>query len=100
MEERDVGGFAAQMTTVTKAVPAVATSAAKMSAVTWLPPINVVVRGLPFQFTIESIVKPVPFTVSVNAPAARRGARGDQRLVDERDRSLGQRLSGEAYGAQ
>src|SRR5271155_4898103 len=58
--------------TVIFAVPAVAMSLAKIAAVSCIEPTNVVTRGLPFQFTLELLMKPPPVTVSVNAapPAA------------------------------
>ena len=55
----------AGLTTVTEAVAAVAMSELRMDAVTCEPLTNVVVRGLPFQFTVEPDTKPVPLTVSV-----------------------------------
>ena len=58
----------AGVTTVTPAVPAVAMSAAVMAAVSCVALTNVVVRALPFQFTVEFAVKLVPLTVKVNAP--------------------------------
>src|SRR4029077_5172001 len=51
--------------TVTWIVPAVAMSAAEIAAVNWVLLENVVVRGDPFQFTTEVVMKPEPFTVSV-----------------------------------
>src|SRR5579862_8994684 len=56
----------AGLDTVTVAVPAVATSVALMVAVTCELETNVVVRALPFQFTVAPETKPVPFTVKVN----------------------------------
>src|SRR5580704_11128357 len=53
--------------TVTFAVPAVAISLAKIDAVSCIELTNVVTRGLPFQFTLELVMKPPPVTVSVNA---------------------------------
>ena len=53
--------------TVTLIVPAVAMSAAEIAAVSWALLENVVVRGAPFQFTTEVVMKPEPFTVSVKA---------------------------------
>jgi hypothetical protein len=57
------GGF----TTVTRAVPANAMSAAAIAAFTWVEEPYVVMTFDPFQFTVEPETKPVPFTVSVNA---------------------------------
>lgn len=53
----------AGVTTVTATVPAVAMSAAKIAAVNCVALTNCVVRGLPFQFTVEVAVKFVPLTV-------------------------------------
>jgi hypothetical protein len=61
----------AGFTTVTWAVPAVAMSAAVITAVNWVEETYVVARLDPFQFTVEPEAKAVPFTVSVNpAPPA------------------------------
>src|SRR5271155_4062251 len=53
-------------------MPAVAMSPAKIAAVSCIEFTKVVTRGLPFQFTLELLMKPPPVTVSVNAapPAA------------------------------
>jgi hypothetical protein len=59
----------AGVTTVTLATPAVARSLAAMAAVSWVAETKVVVRGLPFHWTTESVMKPVPFTVRVKAAA-------------------------------
>src|SRR5260370_24439891 len=56
------------LATVIVAVLALATSAAEIAAVNCELFTNVVVRGLPFQFTTEAETNPVPFTVRVNAP--------------------------------
>jgi hypothetical protein len=56
----------AGFTTVTDAVPAVATFAAGTIAVSLIEETNVVVRGEPFQLTTEVETKLVPFTVKVN----------------------------------
>ena len=63
---------AAHPATVIEAVPGVAMSAAGTVAVSFVEETNVVVNGLPFQFTVEPETKLVPFTVSVNCgpPAA------------------------------
>jgi len=55
------------VTTETWAVPAAAMSVLGMAAVTWALLTNVVVRGAPFQRTVEPETKPLPLTVSVNA---------------------------------
>src|SRR6266404_66681 len=62
----------AGVTTVTCGVPAAATSAAAMAAVSWVALTKTVVRTAPFQLTVEPLTKPVPVTVSVKAalPAA------------------------------
>ena len=57
--------------TVIEAVPGVAMSEAGTVTVSWVEETNVVVSGLPFQFTVVSDTKLVPFTVNVNcAPPA------------------------------
>src|SRR5438093_630351 len=53
--------------TVTLAVPAVATSVAEIAAVSCVADTTVVVRAAPFQRTTEPPTKFVPVTVSVNA---------------------------------
>ena len=55
-----------EVTTVIEAVPAVAMRAAGTVAVSCVAETNVVVSGVPFQFTVEPETKLVPFTVSVN----------------------------------
>jgi hypothetical protein len=56
------------LNTVTVALPALATSAALIAAVSCVGDTYVVVRLVPFQRTAELGTKFVPFTVSVNAP--------------------------------
>jgi predicted anti-sigma-YlaC factor YlaD len=56
----------AGLATVMVAVLATATSAAAMDAVSCDALTNVVVRGLPFQWTTEAETNPVPLTVRVN----------------------------------
>ena len=51
--------------TVTTAVRATATSVLEMLAVSCELVTNVVVFALPFQFTVDPVTKPVPFTVNV-----------------------------------
>src|SRR5436190_1904523 len=58
----------AGVATVICAVPAAATSAAEMAAVSCVALRNVVVRGAPFQRTVEPLTKPLPFTRSVSDP--------------------------------
>jgi hypothetical protein len=55
----------AGLATVTEPVEAVAMSEPRIVAVSCEPLTNVVVRGLPFQFTTDPDTNPVPFTVSV-----------------------------------
>ena len=55
-----------EVTTVIEAVPAVAMSGAGTVAVSCVAETNVVVSGVPFQFTVEPETKFVPFTVNVN----------------------------------
>jgi hypothetical protein len=64
--------FAAQVPTMTEAVPGVAMSEAGTVAVSFVEETNVVTRELPFQLTVDPETKLVPFTVSVNCgpPAA------------------------------
>ena len=69
--EFDVPPPGAGFTTVTDAVPTVATFAAGTIAVSWVEETNVVVKGEPFQLTVEAgevETKLVPFTVKVNWP--------------------------------
>jgi hypothetical protein len=49
--------------TVTSAVPALATSVARMVALNCELLTKVVARALPFQFTVEPLTNPLPFTV-------------------------------------
>jgi hypothetical protein len=58
----------AGLKTVTGAVPALATSAAVIAAVTWVLLTNVVTRLLPFQRTTVPEEYLVPLTVRVKAP--------------------------------
>src|SRR5438477_80722 len=55
------------VTTVTCGVPAAATSAAAMAAVSCVALTKVVVRVAPFHLTVLPLTKPVPVTVSVKA---------------------------------
>jgi len=69
--EFDVPPPGAGFTTVTDAVPTVATFAAGTIAVSCVEETNVVVKGEPFQLTVEAgevETKLVPFTVKVNWP--------------------------------
>src|SRR6267143_5615650 len=58
----------AGVATVICAVPAAATSAAEMAAVSCVALRNVVVRAAPFQRTVELLTKPPPFTRRVSGP--------------------------------
>src|SRR6267378_4608570 len=57
----------AAVATVICAVPAAATSAAAMAAVSWVGLTKVVVRAAPFHCRLEPLTKLVPVTVSVKA---------------------------------
>jgi hypothetical protein len=56
----------AGLKTVTVGVPAPATSAVVIDAVSWFALLNTVVRGVPFQLTTDPETKLVPLTVSEN----------------------------------
>jgi hypothetical protein len=60
------------LATAIEAVPAVATSAARMAAVSWVALTKVVVRAAPLKLTTAPLTKFEPLTVKVNAaePAA------------------------------
>ena len=64
--ELEVPPPGAGLTTVTDAVPAVATFAAGTTAVSLIEDTNVVTSGEPFQLTLDVETKLVPFTVRVN----------------------------------
>ena len=66
----------AGLSTVTCALPALATSPAGISAVRRVALTYVVGRATPFHLTSEPLMKPVPFTVSVNAAAPARAVVG------------------------
>ena len=57
------------LNTVTCTLPAAATSAAGMAAVSCVALTNVVVRSAPFQRTVEPVTKLAPLTVRVKAAA-------------------------------
>jgi hypothetical protein len=57
------------LTTVTEAVPGLATSEERTAAFSWDSLTNVVARALPFHFTTEPETNPEPLTVKMN-PAA------------------------------
>src|SRR5262245_54459415 len=57
----------AGLNTVTLAVPAAVRSPAGIAAVSWVPPMNVVVRFAPFQRTTDPLTKFVPVTARVKA---------------------------------
>lgn len=63
----DVPPPGAGFVTVIEAVPAVATSAAEIMAVTWVALLNVLVLDDPLKFTVEVEIKFVPFTINENA---------------------------------
>lgn len=58
----------AGLVTVTEGVPAVATSLARIAAVSLFALTKVVTLATPLKLTVEPLMKPEPFTVSVNAP--------------------------------
>jgi len=58
------------LVTVTAAVPAEATSAAGMVAVSWVPLTKAVVSAVPFQLMVALLLKLVPVTMSPLAPNA------------------------------
>jgi hypothetical protein len=64
----DVPPPGAGLVTVTEGVPVVATSLAKIAAVSCVALTNVVARAAPPKFTTDVFRKFVPFTVNVNAP--------------------------------
>src|SRR6267143_5645078 len=72
----------AGVTTVTCGVPAAATSAAAMVAVSWVALTKVVVRAAPFQRTPEALTKLLPFTVSVNAAPPTLALEGESDVSD------------------
>jgi hypothetical protein len=78
---REVPPPGAGFVTVTWAVPAAITSVAEMAAVISLVLTNVVVRGLPFQFTSELLMKFGPFTVSVNGASPAVALFGDRDVI-------------------
>ena len=56
-------------------------SVASIAAVSCVPLTNVVTLALPLKFTVEPAIKPVPFTVSVNAPELTVAPFGDNELI-------------------
>jgi hypothetical protein len=56
-------------------------SVARIAAVSWVPPTNVVTLATPLKKTTEVEIKPVPFTVSVNAPELTVAPFGDNELI-------------------
>src|SRR6266404_29508 len=70
------------VTTVTCGVPAAATSAAAMAAVSCVALTKVVVRAAPFQRTPEALTKLLPFTVSVNAAPPTLALEGESDVSD------------------
>ena len=77
----DVPPPGAGLNTVTWPVPAVAMSAAVIAACNCVALTNVVVRLAPFQFSIDPEMKPVPFTVRVNAAPPAVALAGDSELI-------------------
>ena len=68
------------VTTVMLATPVLEIKLAGTDARNWVALTNVVLNDPPFHCTVEALVKPLPFTVSVNAePPA--GVEGGLRLV-------------------
>jgi len=68
------------VSTVTGAVPSVATSEAGIWASSRELLAKAVVRGLPFQSTTEVLINPEPFTVSVKLGVPTRAADGDSEV--------------------
>lgn len=66
--ELDVPPPGAGLVTVTAGVPAAVTSEARIAAVSCVAFTNEVTRAVPLKFTVDPLMKFVPFTVSVNAP--------------------------------
>jgi hypothetical protein len=77
----DVPPPGVKFTTVTGGVPALATSAARIAAVNCVELTNVVTREVPLKFTVELAIKPVPFTVSVNAPEPETTPVGESEVI-------------------
>jgi hypothetical protein len=75
----------AEFVTVTRAVPGKAAFVAGMEAVTCVALTKVVDCPAPFQFTVVSLVKFVPFTVSVKPWALQDGVEADDVVGAERD---------------
>ena len=69
------------LTTVTKAVPGAAMSAAEMEAVSLVLLENVVLRGDPFQFSTEPMTKFEPFMLSVKAGPPAVARLGEMELI-------------------
>src|SRR5919108_3774107 len=65
--ELDVPPPGAGVNTVTVAVPVAAMSVAGIAACSCAADTNVVDRSVPFQRTTQSVIKPLPLTVRVNA---------------------------------
>ena len=70
-----------QFVALLDAEPAVARSAARIVACSWVALTNVVARGLPFQSTAEAATKLVPFTVRVRPPVPALASLGDSELI-------------------
>ena len=74
--EEDVPPPGAGVTTVTAAVPVLLRSDARIAAVNCVALTKVVTRLAPFHCTCEVAMKPLPFTVKVNAPELMAAAAG------------------------
>jgi hypothetical protein len=64
---REVPPPGAGFVTVTLSMPAVAMSLARIAAESWVELVNVVARGVPFQFTTDVLTNPRPIRESENA---------------------------------
>jgi hypothetical protein len=69
------------LATVTLAVPALAMSAAGTEAVTCVAETKVVVRAVPFQFTVEPLTNPEPVTVRVKVGPPAVAEFGDRLVI-------------------
>jgi hypothetical protein len=78
-----------ELDTETLTWPGNAVSVARIEAFTWVEPTNVVARGKPFQFTIESLVKFAPVTVSVIPAALQYGVEACEVVEDESELTAG-----------
>jgi hypothetical protein len=81
----DEGDVPTEFVTVTPAVPGNAAAVAGIAAVNCVELTKVVGSAAPFQFTMESLVKFVPFTVSVKPCALQAGAEASEVVDAETD---------------